>query len=96
MNGLTFILLTPKGELARAECACVTFFARDNDRGEGGGSMGIRRGHTQALAALEEGSVIKLRSEGRVTDAFRVSRGFAGVKDDVVTVAAEDAERLEI
>ncbi len=89
MNALTLKIITPEGERAAVACDSVTFFVRDNDKGEGGGSMGIRRGHVDAIAALEANSVVKARSEGNTVASFIVSGGFAGVKDDIVTIIAE-------
>lgn len=94
MNGLTLVILTPEGEACRLPCEAVTLFARDNEAGEGGGSVGIRRGHIPALIALEPGSIVKARAEGGSETRYKVSRGFAAVKDDIVTAAAETAERI--
>ncbi len=94
MNGLTLLIVTPEGEKLRIACEAVTFFARDNEKGEGGGSVGIRRGHLPALAALEPGSVVFARADGKDFPAGTVSRGFVSVKNDVVTVIAETADNV--
>lgn len=92
MNELTLIVITPEGRREGIPCDSVTFFVRDNERGEGGGSMGVRRGHIDAIAALEPGSAVRARSEGKEIASFRVSGGFASVKNNAVTVVAETAE----
>ena len=89
MNGLTLVILSPEGERARIECDSVTVFARDNARGEGGGSLGIRRGHIPAVAALEKNSRVTAKSAGRVISEYVVSGGFVRLKDNTVTVIAE-------
>ncbi len=88
MNGLTLVMITPEGEKARLSCSHVTLFAKDNAKGEGGGSFGIRRGHLPALAALEKDSPVEAKTDSGVV-RFRVDGGFAGVEDDVVTVVTE-------
>lgn len=89
---LTLIILTPRGEAARLSCDSVTFFAKDNSKGENGGSMGVRRGHIAAAAALEPDTEIRAFAGGSMIAAFRVTSGFAMVKDDVVTAAVTLSE----
>ena len=91
MKKLLLTVLTPSGCAAEAECSSVTLFARDNDAGEGGGSVGIRPGHLPAVIALAPDSVVKGSSGGQTVVSVTVSRGFAEVRDDKVTVAAESA-----
>lgn len=91
MNGITLVILTPEGEKARLSCSHVTLFAKDNARGEGGGSFGIRRGHLPALAALKENSLVEAISDGGQV-RFCVGGGFASIRDEVVTVVTENAE----
>lgn len=90
MNGLTLIILSPEGERARVECDSVTVFARDDARGEGGGSVGIRRGHIPAVIALENNSRVTAKSAGSIVSEHIVSGGFARVKDNTVTVISAD------
>ncbi len=89
MNELELVIVTPEGEKLRMPCTSVTFFARDNAKGEGGGSVGIRRGHLPALAALEPDSIVRAFADGGDAVERTVSLGFVSVKDNVVTVMAE-------
>ncbi len=89
---LTFRLVTPTGVAAEAECDLVSLVARDNERGEGGGSVGIMRGHAPALVALAKDSKITAKTDGKPAVTATVSGGFASVADDVVTVIAETAQ----
>lgn len=90
-NGLCIRILTPLGEGAPVACDSVTLFAMDNERGEGGGSVGIRRGHIPAVIALEPGSAVRARLNGAEVFSMTVPGGFAFVKDDTVTVLMSDA-----
>ena len=89
MNELTLLIVTPEGEQVRIQCGSVTLYARDNARGEGGGSIGIRKGHLPALISLKAGSAVKARTDGRDAVVGTVSGGFASVRNNTVTVAAE-------
>lgn len=90
MGALTVRIVTPLGEAASFECDSVTLFAADAQNGEGGGSVGIRRGHIPAVIALADGSVVKGTSDGGETRSFTVSGAFARVGDDAVTVVAKE------
>ena len=83
-------LLPPRGEKGGVKCDSVTLIARDSENGEGGGSVGIRRGHLPAVIALEDGSAVKAKDDGSEIASFTVSGAFAEVKDNVVTVIAEE------
>lgn len=94
MNGLLLIVTAPGGEFSRTECDCVSLTASDGENGDNGGSFGIMKGHIPAVAALEEGSSVTASSGGSIVASFRIGRGFASVKNDVVSVVCESAERL--
>ena len=89
VNELTLRILTPQGERQSVSCDAVTLFARDGEGGEGGGSVGISRGHMPAVVALEDESIVSAASDGETVASFTVSGAFAVVKDNVVTVTAE-------
>lgn len=44
---LSLRIITPNGVAAEAACDAVTLPVADGISGEGGGSMGIRRGHVR-------------------------------------------------
>lgn len=83
---------TPEGEAESIECESVTFFACDNAEGDGGGSVGIRRGHIPALAALDARSPITAKVGGKTVYSAVALGGFASVRDNVVTVVTERTE----
>jgi F-type H+-transporting ATPase subunit epsilon len=58
-----------------------------------GGELGILPGHTPLISQLQTG-VLSYTAAGR-TQQLHVSGGFIEVKDDVVSVLAEIAERPE-
>ena len=91
MKKLTLTVLTPAGAAAETECSSVTLFARDNEAGQGGGSVGVRPGHLPAVIALAPDSEVRASSDGRVTLSVTVSGGFATVRDDKVTVVTESS-----
>lgn len=91
---LTLVIVTPEGEAARAECSHVTVYAADGADGLNGGSVGIRRGHAPALIALENNSRV-IAKNGESCLEFTVAGGFAGVRNDAVTVVTESCERRE-
>ena len=91
VDALTLRILTPEGERPSAACDSVTVVARDGADGEGGGSVGIRKGHLPAVIALEDGSAVKASSDGETVAEYTVTGAFASVRDNVVTVTAETA-----
>ena len=89
MLPMEFVLVTPEGEAARLACDSVNLFAADNANGENGGSVGIHRGHLPAVIALEKGSAVIVKAEGREIFRAKTEGGFAHVRDDRVTVLTE-------
>ena len=91
---LFFRLLTPMGEVFSCTCDGVDLTAKDDASGHGGGSLGIRRGHLPAAAALEEGGVLRCVSDGRTVFSCRVRGGFARVSREEVTVLTPEAAEV--
>jgi len=91
MNGLKLEIITPEGRKAFTECESVNVYARDNEKGEGGGSVGIRPGHMPAVVALGTGEVCAFLNGKKVYSAS-VRGGFALVRDNTVTVMTEDCK----
>ena len=83
---LRFRLLTPAGEGFSGPCDYVELTAKDDAAGNGGGSLGIRRGHLPAVVALEEGGRVRVLREGETAYAARVRGGFARITREEVTV----------
>ena len=93
-ENLVFRLLTPQGERCSCPCDTVNLWAKDDAQGNGGGSMGFRRGHLPAVVALEEGSIVRAVSGEKSVYAARIRGGFARVDRESVTVLTPGAEPL--
>ncbi|MBR2717302.1 MAG: hypothetical protein IKP17_08945 [Oscillospiraceae bacterium] len=94
-DGLLFRLLTPRKEVASCRCDAVELWAKDNAKGEGGGSMGVRRGHLPAVVALEKGGPVRALADGKPVFSARVRGGFARVDAKSVTVLTPEAEEAD-
>ena len=91
---LRFRLLSPEGEIFSCSCDAVDLTAKDGTSGSGGGSLGIRRGHLPAVAALEEGGGLRVISAGKAVFSCRVRGGFARIRREEVTVMTPEATEL--
>lgn len=89
LNGLYFKLITPSGTAYEGECVSVNLTAADDNKGNGGGSLGILRGHLPMIAALKNPSEIIIKNE-KGEQKIIVYGGFAKVKDNTVTVISEN------
>lgn len=76
------------GEVQSLSCDSVTLCAKDNAKGQLGGSIGIHRGHADALIALSD-SPIRAYLAGTVLAEIPISNGFAFVSKNVVTVFSD-------
>ena len=87
---MTLRLLTPAGTSAEAACDSVQLAIPDGTDGYGGGLVGILRDHEPAVMALAKGTV---RASLGGKEVFRadVERGFASVRDNVVTIITDSA-----
>lgn len=83
---MELIILSPTGGARRIPCGAVNLTAMDNEAGEGGGSVGIRPGHMEALIALEPGSFVTAVRPGEEPVELKLPGGFAHVKNNAVTV----------
>ena len=93
-GGLRFRLLTPEGEVFSCSCDAVDLTAKDNADRRGGGSLGVRRGHLPAVAALEEGGLLRVRAEDKTVFSCRVRGGFARIGRDEVEVLTPEASEI--
>ena len=89
MNNIELIVVTPKGEILHEKCESIRLWTIDDEQGRGGGSLGIRRGHAPAIAALSRGAVAGIREDGSTVQA-EISGGIAMIGNDCVTVLADD------
>ena len=83
---LLFRVLTPQGEKFSGECEAVDLWARDDAEGNGGGSLGFRRGHLPAVVALAEGGRVKAMEGDNTVYSARIRGGYARVDRESVTV----------
>ncbi|MBR3767763.1 MAG: hypothetical protein IKL10_05940 [Clostridia bacterium] len=84
---LTLVIVTPEGALPQIRCESITLTVKDNEKGKGGGSYGIRKGHTNSLIATDKGEV-RAFINGEKVFSVLLSEGFAGVDKNTVTITA--------
>ncbi len=83
---ITLSVLTPDGEVCRVECDSVRLPVPDpKDRGAPGGTVGIRRGHTDALMAVSPGK-IEAFADGKPVLSCQLEGGIAVVSENTVRV----------
>lgn len=86
--GLSLLLVSPSRSEGPLACDSVRLRTVDGQDGSGGGSYGVRQGHTPAVLALAEGR-IEAFQDGRRILVRHTAGGFATVEDNLVTVATE-------
>ena len=86
---MTLKIVSPDGVNESTECDAVNLAARDNRKGEGGGSVGIRHNHLPAVIALEPGAEVIAKLNGSEVFRKSISGGFAMVKDNIITVLVD-------
>ena len=85
MSPLTLKIVTPEGDDRTLSCDSVILWMAPDARGKGEGSIGIRKGHTDAVIALGNGP-LEAHLEGKSVFSARTEGGFATVLRDTVTV----------
>ncbi len=85
---ITLRIFNCMGEAQTMSCDSVTLCAKDNAKGQFGGSMGIHRDHADALIALSDSPILAY-SDGTVLAEIPISNGFAFVSKNVVTVFSD-------
>ena len=88
MSELKLKVITPSGSGGEVDCDSVHLVMPDNSEGKGGGSIGIRKGHENALIALDKGR-IEAFENGKCVFTQDAEGGFAVVKNDVITVMTQ-------
>lgn len=82
---LTVKIITPEGEKNEIYCESLTVTVRDNEKGKGGGSYGIRKGHAEALIALDKGKITAKKGEEIIlSETF--PEGFLSVKNNYIEI----------
>ena len=85
---LTLRIVTPTGARDPIACDSVHLTVCDDGQGKGGGSYGIRPGHTKALLALDAGP-IRAFLAGEPVLSGQTGGGFATVDGGAVTAVVE-------
>ena len=93
MSRLTLKIVTPEGVNESVECDSVSLWMAPDSRGRGEGSIGIRRGHVDAVIALGNGK-IEGRQNGKTVFSAETEGGFATVREDTVTVVTTRARLI--
>ena len=93
MSRLILKLVTPEAALEPVPCDSVHLTVCDDAKGKGGGSYGIRPGHTKTLFALDAGP-IRAFLDGTCIFSGRTGGGFATVDGDAVTAVVESFETV--
>jgi len=82
---ITLSIVTPGGRATVMKCESVRFNVPDGEKkGDKGGSVGIRKGHADALMSLDKCTVSVLSENGE-SRKFRVGKGMAMIGSNRVT-----------
>lgn len=87
-------IVTPDGVGAEYSCDSVCLQMSDDRYGKNGGSLGIRKGHADAVIALTEGK-IEAKLDGNVVFRVWVSGGFAVMKNGELSILAEHISQTD-
>lgn len=82
---LTLKIITPDGERPEISCDSVSVTVKDNKNGKGGGSYGIKKGHAEALIALDKGTLSAKKGEETIFSE-NLPEGFLSIKNNYITV----------
>ncbi len=82
---ITLRIMSPSIAHPDILCDSVRLTVADNEKGRGGGSCGIKKGHAPALIALSEGKVSAYRGNEEIFSR-QTKGGFASVENNIVTL----------
>ncbi len=85
MSALTLKIVTSDGKNQTIDCDSVTLWMAADSRGRGEGSIGIRKGHAEAVIALGNGP-FAANLENKMIYSGQTQGGFATVLKDIVTI----------
>ncbi|MBQ3126698.1 MAG: hypothetical protein IJC15_06470 [Clostridia bacterium] len=96
MEDLPLLLtITTPDQTRSVRCDAVNFYVPDSPTNpNAGGSIGIRRGHVDALMAVAAGRV-SARVGGKTVLAVDTAPGFAVVRRDAVTIITDRVAEME-
>ena len=86
-------IVTPEGVDQSFDCDSVTLWMAQDSKGNGEGSIGIRKGHAEAVIALGSGP-LHASLNGVPVFSGRTDGGFATVLKDVVSVVTPHMQAL--
>ena len=92
MSALTLKIVTPEGVNQTVDCDSVTLWMAADANGRGEGSIGIRKGHVDAIIALGNGP-IEAHLNGKPVFSARCESGFATVRKDTVSVVTHHLQQ---
>ena len=87
MSSLTLKIVTPDGVNQTVLCDSVSLWMAADAKGKGEGSLGIHKGHTEAVIALGKGPLFA-NLEGKRVYSAHTDGGFATVLADTVTIVS--------
>ncbi len=94
-NELSMRVVTPNGVFCETSCDSVVLQCSPDADGTPNGSIGIRKGHTDAVIALGAGEVVISRDGEKSKKKISVGRGIATVSQNLVTVITDSAKTVE-
>ena len=93
MSELTLKIVTPEGINETVGCDSVSLWMAPDSKGKGEGSIGIRKGHVDAVIALGNGK-IEARQNGTAVFTAEAGGGFATVRNDTITIVSTHARLI--
>lgn len=94
MNSLTLKIVSPQGINLTFSCDSISLWMAPDRKGKGEGSIGIRKGHANAVIALGTGKA-EARLDGKPVFTAVTEGGFATVLNDTVTVVTQKLTRQQ-
>ena len=82
---LTLCVIAPDGRETKVECDSVKLSAIDGEKKRGGGYLGIRKGHIDAIVSLDNKPICAYL-DGDIVYKQNNSGGVAVIKSNSVTV----------
>lgn len=93
MSSLKLKIVTPEGENRDIDCDSVILWMAADRNGRGEGSIGIHKGHTDAVIALGCGP-LKALQNGNPVFTTKTNGGFATVLNDTITVVTPNIQSV--
>lgn len=91
-KGLSIRVVTPKGVCFESDCDSVVLKCASSSDGVPNGSIGIRKGHADAVIALGAGEIVVSDDTKGVIGRLTVSGGIATVSKNLLSVITNGAE----